>query len=196
MHPLSADAEVRHLTDLIDAAGVSDAGMRSLVTQLFAGRAIKQTHDGNPLNARKVLDAELLQARTLLKGPTDRIARELCEQFGLDACVRQLRYLGHRLPGVELPDRIQRLGNDPHIRLDGQEILRDRAPLIHDVYEVLSGARPVSDNTLLAVFRMIGIDDPSGVVSLHGDGGQELSRAACVQPENSDPHATPVSSMP
>lgn len=172
MQLMSAEGEALHFRRMLDDGGIDTGVLRRLSTHLFAAKAVRLALDGEPMKARSVMDAELARSHDLAAQPREAFIRSLQAEFGMDACIRQLNYMGYRLAGVDRPEKVEVLGDRPCIRLDDRVIFRDRPQLVRDVFAVLTGATQTSEATLRQVSQWVGIDHEPGVLTLHREDGR------------------------
>jgi hypothetical protein len=158
----------------VDAASISDSGLRDTAAFLFMGRAVQQTMAGDALKARHIMDAQMVEYQKLRDCDRRGVVRGLIVHFGYDACVRAMTERGWRLPGVEWNNSVQSLGHQPSIRLDGREIYRDRPQLVLKIYNVLTGVESASVETRQRVEGLLGLVGIPGALTLHHHDGQQV----------------------
>lgn len=191
----SAD-EVAYLQRLLDEGGVSDAALAYLAATLFTARAIDRAMRTSPLQIQSLLDEAMGEYRALSPKPRAAVIEGLHAAFGLDRCLKQLAYLGHRLPGVEWPARIEKLGPHPALRWQGREVYRGAPHVVRDIYDVLTGAKGMNEGERRNIWVLLGAEGTGELALVREDGTlveSEVVTARRRPAPDHDPDPSPVS---
>lgn len=185
--------ETAYLGRLLDEGGVSDAALTYLAATLFSARAIERAVKDSPLHISAMLDEEMGVYRSLTAKPRGDIIEGLRASFGLDRCLMQLTYLGSRLPGVEWPERIAKLGAQPSIRWKGREVYRGNPHVTRDLYDVLIGAKKTDPATQQSVWLLLGAEGTGELTLTRDDGTRVESEIVTAKRHlETEPDSSPV----